>query len=69
MEYAGSGEKRLEGFLYPETYFVPKLSLIHIYRGLKEWSAMKNAVRDELRTFIYEQTKRSPIILPIFLEV
>lgn len=38
-------------------------------RGLKEWSAMKNAVRDELRTFIYEQTKRSPIILPIFLEV
>lgn len=24
MEYAGSGEKRLEGFLYPETYFIPK---------------------------------------------
>ena len=23
MEYTGSGEKRLEGFLYPETYFVP----------------------------------------------
>ena len=23
MEYAGSGEKRLEGFLYPETYFIP----------------------------------------------
>lgn len=38
-------------------------------KGLREWSAMKNAVRDELRTFIYEQTKRSPIILPIFLEV
>ncbi len=38
-------------------------------RGLREWSAMKNAVRDELRTFIFGQTKRSPIILPIFLEV
>ncbi len=38
-------------------------------KGLREWSAMKNSVRDELRTFIYEQTKRSPIILPIFLEV
>ena len=38
-------------------------------RGMHEWSAMKNAVRDELRTFIYEQTRRSPIILPIFLEV
>lgn len=38
-------------------------------RGLTDWSSMKNSVRDELRQFIYEQTKRSPIILPIFLEV
>ena len=38
-------------------------------KGLRDWSALKNAVRDDLRTFIYEQTKRSPIILPIFLEV
>ena len=38
-------------------------------KGLRDWSAMKNAVRDDLRSFIYEQTKRSPIILPIFLEV
>ena len=29
MEYAGSGEKRLEGFLYPETYFVPKGTSAH----------------------------------------
>ena len=26
-------------------------------------------IRDSLRTFIYEKTKRSPVILPIFLEV
>ncbi|MGN1350550.1 MAG: ribonuclease J [Anaerovoracaceae bacterium] len=38
-------------------------------KGLRDWSALKNAVRDDLRSFIYEQTKRSPIILPIFLEV
>jgi ribonuclease J len=38
-------------------------------RGLRDWSAMKNAVRDDLRSFIYEQTKRSPIILPIFMEI
>lgn len=38
-------------------------------KGLRDWAALKNAVRDELRSFIYEQTKRSPIILPIFLEV
>lgn len=38
-------------------------------KGLRDWSAMKNEVRDDLRAFIYQQTKRSPIILPIFLEV
>jgi ribonuclease J len=37
--------------------------------GVKEWSALKNAVKDELRSFIYEKTKRNPVILPIFLEV
>ena len=40
-----------------------------IDRGLTDWSSMKSAVRDSLREFVYEQTKRSPIILPIFLEV
>ncbi len=35
----------------------------------KDWNAMKSTVKDSLRTFIYEKTKRSPVILPIFLEV
>ncbi len=38
-------------------------------KGVYEWAPIKNNVRDELRSFIYEQTKRSPIILPIFVEV
>lgn len=37
--------------------------------GLRDWAGLKNAVRDELKTFIYEKTKRNPVILPIFLEV
>lgn len=37
--------------------------------GLRDWAGLKNAVRDELKNFIYEKTKRSPVILPIFLEV
>lgn len=37
--------------------------------GIKDWSALKNAVKDELRSYIYEKTKRNPVILPIFLEV
>lgn len=38
-------------------------------RGLTDWSSLKSAVRDSLRNFVYEQTKRNPIILPIFMEV
>ena len=37
--------------------------------GLRDWAGLKNAVRDELKNFIYEKTKRNPVILPIFLEV
>ncbi len=40
-----------------------------IDRGLTDWPSMKSAVRDSLREFIFEQTKRNPIILPIFMEV
>lgn len=38
-------------------------------KGVKDWNMLKNALRSELKNFIYEKTKRSPIILPIFLEV
>ena len=37
--------------------------------NIKDWNALKSAVRDDLRSFIYKQTKRSPVILPIFMEV
>lgn len=37
--------------------------------NIKDWNALKAAVRDDLRGFIYKQTKRSPVILPIFMEV
>lgn len=37
--------------------------------GIRDWAALKNAVRDELKNFIYEKTKRNPVILPIFMEV
>lgn len=40
-----------------------------LMEGIKDWAGLKNAIRDELRTFIYQKTKRSPVILPIFLEV
>ena len=38
-------------------------------KNVKDWNAMKTAVREGLRRFIYDKTERSPVILPIFLEV
>ncbi len=36
---------------------------------MKDWGAMKNAVRNDLQSHIYQLTKRNPVILPIFMEV
>lgn len=38
-------------------------------KNIVDWNTMKSKVRDSLGDYIYETTKRSPIILPIFLEV
>ena len=38
-------------------------------KNMRDWNAIKQAVRDDLRGFIYRKTERSPVILPIFLEV
>ena len=37
--------------------------------GIHEWSAIKIRVRDNLSKFLYERTRRSPMILPIIMEV
>lgn len=38
-------------------------------RNRRDWYAAKTNVREGLRRFIYEKTKRNPIILPVFMEV
>lgn len=35
----------------------------------KDWSELKNNIRDLLSRFFYEKFKRNPIILPMFLEI
>lgn len=37
--------------------------------NVTEWSALKSAVRDSLGRFLYEKTRRRPMILPIIMEV
>ncbi|MGN0467353.1 MAG: ribonuclease J [Acutalibacteraceae bacterium] len=35
----------------------------------KGWNAIKNTVRDDVSKLMYERTKRSPMILPILMEI
>ena len=37
--------------------------------GIREWGIMKTKIKEELSRFFYEQTKRSPMILPIIMEI
>lgn len=34
-----------------------------------EWSAIKNSIRNSLREYLYEKTKRAPVILPVIVEI
>lgn len=37
--------------------------------GSSDWTALKNAMRSALSDYLYEQTRRSPMILPVIMEV
>ncbi len=38
-------------------------------KQITEWGTIKSQVRESLREFIYEKTKRNPMILPIIMEI
>lgn len=37
--------------------------------NVRDWSGLKNSIRDGLKEYLYVHTKRSPMILPIIIEV
>ena len=37
--------------------------------GIHDWNTIKNGIRDILKNFLYEKTKRKPMILPVVMEV
>ena len=39
------------------------------YEGIYDWSVIKTAIKDDLAKMIYEKTRRSPMILPVIMEV
>lgn len=38
-------------------------------QGVHEWGVIKNTIKDELSKLLYDKTRRSPMILPIIMEV
>ena len=38
-------------------------------RGISDWGKLKNVVKDALNDYLWKKTKRSPMILPIIMEV
>ena len=38
-------------------------------QNVTEWSTIKNTIRDSLRSFLYQETRRNPMILPIIMDV
>ncbi|MBQ2798945.1 MAG: RNase J family beta-CASP ribonuclease, partial [Ruminiclostridium sp.] len=38
-------------------------------KNIREWGNIKSAVRDDLSDYIYQKTKRSPMILPVIMEI
>ena len=37
--------------------------------NVSEWSTLKTCIKDDLREYLYERTKRKPMILPIIMEI
>ena len=40
-----------------------------VERHIRDWSTIKSTLKDDVRDFIFNKTKRNPMILPIIMEV
>ena len=38
-------------------------------RGITDWGKIKNEIKDSLGDFVWKETKRRPMIMPIIMEV
>ncbi len=57
-----------EALLDEATKLVEATLIKMVSDNISEWSSLKTAVRDTLGRYLYEQTRRRPMILPIIME-
>ena len=38
-------------------------------KRIRDWATLKTTMKEDLRNFLYERTKRKPMILPIIMEI
>ena len=38
-------------------------------KRIRDWSTIKSALKDNLRDYIFQKTKRNPMILPVIMEI
>ncbi|MFX4302150.1 ribonuclease J [Alicyclobacillus tolerans] len=57
-----------EALLDEATKLVESTLVRMVSDNISEWSSLKTAVRDTLGRYLYEQTRRRPMILPIIME-
>ncbi|WHY88110.1 ribonuclease J [Neobacillus novalis] len=63
--YVRESEKLMEDSTKLVRDIVEKVSA----KGSFEWASLKQEIRDDLYRYLYEKTKRRPMILPIIMEV
>ena len=39
------------------------------YQNIKDWNTVKMKIKDGVSRFLFQRTKRSPMILPVIMEV
>ena len=61
--------RELEGLIDEAREIVRNTLLECEEKNITDWATLKSNVRDELRSYLYEKTKRKPMILPIIMEI
>ena len=57
-----------EELLDESTNLVRKIVEKHVNKKSFDWTNIKQEIRDTLSSYLYQQTKRRPMIIPIIME-